>query len=171
MLLMKNIACYIFWKFWGVFLSYFPHQMKFRELLGREKKISVFNFLFLMIHIFFTSPLLPADKIQQIKIIETALLLQSNISTVTGIKLSFGISLQQWRLLYMSVSEKTASAASTPAGRTQGKHQFAVPKKQNKMSFPPCASALLLSIPVFHTIHSTHLDCVKFTGFLLIGRI
>lgn len=101
-----------------LFWSYFPHQMKFRELLGKEKKISVFHFLFLMIHIFFTSPLLPSDKIQQIKIIETALLLQSNIFTVTGIKLSFGISLQQWRLLYMPVSEKTASSASTPAGRT-----------------------------------------------------
>lgn len=71
-----------------------------------------------MIHIFFTSPLLPADKIQQIKIIETALFLQSNISTVTGVKLSFDMSLQQCRLLYMFVSEKTASAASALAGRT-----------------------------------------------------
>lgn len=56
-----------------------------------------------MIHIIFTPPLLPGDKIQQIKIVKTALLLQSNIPTVTGVKLSFGISLQQCRLLGMSV--------------------------------------------------------------------
>lgn len=111
---MKNIACYIFGNFFVLFFQSNEIPRAFRQ----RKEISVFNVLFLMIHIIFTLPLLLADKIQQIKIIETTSLLQSIISTVTGIKLSFGISLQQCRLLYMSVSEKTASAASPLAGRT-----------------------------------------------------
>lgn len=102
LLLMKNIACYVFGKYF-FFSSYFSSQMKFRGISVKEKKISIFNFFSLMIHIIFTPPLPPGDKIQQIKVVKTALLLQSNIPTVTGVKLSFGISLQQCRLLGMSV--------------------------------------------------------------------
>lgn len=40
---------------------------------------------------FFILPLLPAEKIQQIKIVKTALILQNNIPTVMGFKLSIGI--------------------------------------------------------------------------------
>lgn len=67
--------------------------MKLKMLSVGENKFSVFNFFSLIIHTIFTPPLLPADKIQQIKILKTALLLQRNILTLTGVKHSFGITL------------------------------------------------------------------------------
>lgn len=97
LLLMKEVAWYIFGN--DLFVLFFQSDEIQRAFSQRKENFN-FSCLSLMIHIFSIASLLPAEKIQQIKIVKAALLLQSNIPTVTDFKLFFGIALQQCGIMY-----------------------------------------------------------------------
>lgn len=128
--------------------------MKFRELSVKEKKISIFNLFSLMIHIFFTPPLLSAEKIQQIKIVKTALLLQSNIPTVTDFKLSFGITLPQCGIIYVC-QWKDSFCCLYSSWKKLGKALLSCSKKAEQNANPSlssCTTAVCSHIP-HHPLH------------------